>query len=144
MSNSYLFESSPFHNPSLVLSDKTSAASITNHLSPLFIPTSSLKKLQQVFTTELLLGLAEKPPKPSCMLMVNTYAPALQSLKREELSGEYVSLDIGSSNFRVLYSKLRPKKESDVNGKDNDHFNVKYYDIPVEFRKGSSNRVRFL
>ncbi|XP_017483813.1 PREDICTED: putative hexokinase HKDC1 [Rhagoletis zephyria] len=73
--------------------------------------------------------------------MVNTFVPALQSLKREELTGEYVSLDIGSSNFRVLYSRLRPKKAADVDGKDDDHFEVKYYDIPVEYRKGSSSRL---
>lgn len=139
--NIYLLESSPFHHPLLVLSNEALGRSVSEHLQPLLISAAHLRQLQQVFTTELLLGLSDQPATPSSMLMVNTFVPALQSLKREELTGEYVSLDIGSSNFRVLYSRLRPKKAADVDGKDDDHFEVKYYDIPVEYRKGSSSRV---
>lgn len=143
-SSTYLLQTSPFHHPLLALSNETLAESISKHLSSLLIPAASLEQLQEVFSNELLLGLSAQPIKPSSMLMVNTFVPALQSLKREELSGEYVSLDIGSSNFRVLFSKLRPRKTSDVNGKDEDQFVVKYYDIPVEYRKGNSSRVSLI
>lgn len=75
--------------------------------------------------------------------MVNTFVPALQSIERETLAGDYISLDIGSSNFRVLYTKLCPgSNNTKEDHTDQDQFSVKYYEIPIEFRKGSSSKVR--
>lgn len=106
-------------------------------VSPLVITREQIARLQATFNQEIEIGLAtEKPAPATCsMLMVNTFVPSFQALRdRSKLAGDYISLDIGSSNFRVLHTHLHP-----LSGVD--QFHVQYYDIPVEFRRGHSRQL---
>lgn len=71
--------------------------------------------------------------------MINTFVPSAPELMKNKkaLAGDYISLDIGSSNFRVLHTRLSAGGEEDLN----DKFHVQYYDIPVQFRTGKAAEV---
>ncbi|XP_054164286.1 hexokinase-1-like [Oppia nitens] len=64
----------------------------------------------------------------SCLLMQNTYVPEFPTGQE---SGHYLSLDLGTTNFRVVLSKLG-------SGSQKNEFSVKYYDIPDDCRRGPS------
>jgi hexokinase len=64
--------------------------------------------------------------------MQNTFVPSLPDGSEH---GDYLSLDLGSTNFRVLLTRLRPnldKKEECL---------VKFYDVPESLRVGSAIKV---
>ncbi|XP_063848049.1 hexokinase-2-like [Scylla paramamosain] len=71
------------------------------------------------------LGLAENPERPSSLLMENTFIPQL--LDGTEC-GEYLALDLGGTNFRVLYVVLKDGKFVEEN--------VDYFEVPRELRLG--------
>lgn len=97
-----------------------------------------MEQIRQTFAAELEEGLrltdAERTGTTTSMLMINTFVPPLQSIgDRSQLAGPYVALDIGSTNFRVLYTPIDADSMPDAT--------VKYYDIPREYRKGDSSKV---
>ena len=63
----------------------------------------------------------------SCLQMECTF---VTELPKGTESGDFLSIDIGSTNFRVLLSRLN------ANGED--EFAVKYYDVPQGIRVGKS------
>lgn len=46
-------------------------------------------------------------------------------------SGDFLSLDLGSTNFRVCHLNMS-------SGSKQERFDVKYYDIPEQFKKGKA------
>ncbi len=108
-----------------------------NRITRDFILTHSvLKRVQNVFIEEIELGLALKPYRKSSLLMANTFIPEMPNGSE---SGDFISLDLGTTNFRVILSQLTPKGEN--------KFMVKHYTVPNEFRRGESKNVsetRFL
>lgn len=62
--------------------------------------------------------------------MANTFIP---NLPNGTESGDFISLDLGTTNFRVILSQLRPESEN--------KFFVKHYTVPNEFRRGKSKNV---
>ncbi len=89
-----------------------------------------LKRVQNAFIEEIELGLALKPYRKSSLLMSNTFVPEMPNGSE---SGNFISLDLGTTNFRVVLSQLRPEGEN--------KFMVKYYTVPNEFRRGESKNV---
>ena len=94
------------------------------------LPKTTLLEISKIFTEELDLGLALNANKKSSLLMANTYVTQLPDGTE---SGDYVSLDLGTTNFRVVLSKFRP------NGKN--EFEVKHYTVPTHVRRGESKPV---
>jgi hexokinase len=92
---------------------------------------SVLKNLQNKFIEEMDLGLVLNPSRKSSMIMANTYVTKLPD--RSE-SGDFISLDLGTTNFRVVLSRFRPQSEN--------VFKVKHYTVPNEYRRGESKNVR--
>ncbi|CAG2167175.1 unnamed protein product [Oppiella nova] len=130
-SSTILLPNSVFHNPILDIIDENKAR-IIKHLTQDFILTKeTLSRLKSVFIKEMDLGLAEAPARKSCLLMQNTFVPEFPDGSE---SGHYLSLDLGTTNFRVLLSQLGERVA------DND-FTVKYYDIPDDCRRGSSKNL---
>lgn len=91
----------------------------------------NIEKLRTIFRSELedgLLGRKDRTP----MSMMNTFVPALQTVDSKKLVGDYISLDIGSTNFRVLHTCLSETDNCST---------VSYYDIPEQYRKNDSSKV---
>lgn len=62
--------------------------------------------------------------------MQNTFVTRLPSGEEE---GDFLSLDLGTTNFRVLLSRIRPNAA--------DEFFVKHFTVPTQFRRGQSVHV---
>lgn len=150
---SIFYPGSRFHNPVLELSDESkiqkvsestfahafSPSSFDNRsfkivevTKPLLLNKNDAKKLSQIFASEMDLGLSasESDRKRTCLQQEVTFVTRLPDGSEK---GDFLSLDLGSTNFRVLLSKLK-------NGID-DEFYVKYYDVPSEIRVGASEKV---
>lgn len=67
----------------------------------------------------------------TCLLNEMTFFTKLPS--GNEL-GQYLAIDLGSTNFRVILSDLK-------GGKAEDGFQVRYYDVPDNLRNGPSSKV---
>jgi hexokinase len=91
---------------------------------------SILKNLQNKLNEEMDLGLALNPSRKSSLIMANTYVTKLPD--RSE-SGDFISLDLGTTNFRVVLSQFRPQSEN--------VFKVKHYTVPNQYRRGESKNV---
>nr|XP_042901640.1 hexokinase-2 [Parasteatoda tepidariorum] len=90
-----------------------------------------IKKINDVFESEMQLGLMKNPPVESSLQMANTFIP--KHLSGDE-KGEFLALDLGGTNFRVLLLKL-----DDPNA-DLDSI-VKYYTVPEELRLGEGVKL---
>lgn len=103
-------------------------------LKPFTLTKDDAQKLGQIFTSEMDLGLSksESDRKRSCLQQEVTFVTKLPDGSEK---GDFLSLDLGSTNFRVLLSKLK-------NGID-DEFFVKYYDVPQAIRVGASENVGY-
>ncbi|RWS19256.1 hexokinase-2-like isoform X3, partial [Leptotrombidium deliense] len=93
----------------------------------------TIDAIKNVFIDEMQIGLSSTTTKKSCLQMENTFIPYLPT---GEEKGFYLSLDLGSTNFRVILSKLTGNEE-------NDEFVVKYYDIPEEYKVAKSSQKLF-
>jgi len=91
---------------------------------------SVIKRIQKTFIEEIDLGLALKPYRKSSLLMANTFIPDLPNGSE---NGDFISLDLGTTNFRVVLSQLKPQSEN--------KFIVKHYTVPDDFRRGESKNV---
>ncbi|XP_035213132.1 hexokinase-1-like [Stegodyphus dumicola] len=89
-----------------------------------------IERITQVFEEELELGLKKKPERKSSLQMANTFIPKHLSGKEK---GEFLALDLGGTNFRVILLKLDPESEL--------YTNVKYYTVPEELRLGEGEML---
>ncbi|XP_015782952.1 hexokinase-1 [Tetranychus urticae] len=128
----YLLESSPLHNPILHLTDQKKQEKANEIISQFKLTKNQLDKIREKFLYEINLGLNEpsKAGTKECSLyMINTFITSLPNGKEE---GDFLSLDLGSTNFRVCLSTLANQQ---------DQFNVKYYDIPDAMRTGNAETL---
>lgn len=98
------------------------AAKVEQKLKCIQLDGSTVLKIGEVFLKELELGIRDKP---SSLQMENTYIPELPDGSEE---GQFLALDLGGTNFRVLHLVLhkgRIVKET-----------VKHYHISDELRLG--------
>ncbi|CAG0878833.1 unnamed protein product [Darwinula stevensoni] len=94
-------------------------------LRPLIFTQDTINRIRDVFEQEMKLGLAKNPPKRSSLLMENTFLPELPNGTE---NGEYLALDLGGTNFRVMFVELQ--------GGTIQKLEVKYYNVPEEVRLG--------
>ncbi|VVC89490.1 unnamed protein product [Leptidea sinapis] len=111
-----------FLPPPLQLDDIARAIKVESRLSGLVLCGDILRRVGEVFTREIENGLREKP---SSLQMENTYVPELPDGTEE---GVFLALDLGGTNFRVLYLELR--------GGQLVKEDVKHYHISDELRLG--------
>ena len=98
-------------------------------MSPLSLTADQMRKMKAVFQEEMKLGAMSKPSKKSSLLMMNTY---ITELIDGSESGDFLALDLGSTNFRVCHLNM-------CSGRKEEKFDVKYYDIPEEMKKGKAD-----
>ncbi|XP_045128815.1 hexokinase-2-like [Portunus trituberculatus] len=116
--------------PHLTLTDAEKKKKIESLLSPLILTEAQQAKIREVFLEEMRLGLAVNPERPSSLLMENTFIPQL--LDGTEC-GEYLALDLGGTNFRVLYVVLKDGKFVEET--------VDHYAVPTEVRLGEGEAL---
>lgn len=119
--------------PSLNLEDDAIKTKVINVLSSLYIDDSTCKKLITVFEDEIEKGM-KHGLQTSSLQMENTFIPEL--LDGSE-NGQYLALDLGGTNFRVI--KLQLEK-----GKIVDEI-IEYYQVEEHLRLGKgTNLFEFL
>ncbi|KAG6446676.1 hypothetical protein O3G_MSEX004559 [Manduca sexta] len=85
----------------LRLDDKIRAQKIEARISKMVLCGATLRRVADVFEHEIEAGLQERP---SSLQMENTYVPELPDGTEE---GSFLALDLGGTNFRVLFLELR-------------------------------------
>ncbi|XP_054262882.1 hexokinase-1-like [Macrosteles quadrilineatus] len=84
----------------LKITDEKKKAQIDEKLKGIHIDGPTVLRIGEVFLKELELGIRDKP---SSLLMENTYIPELPDGTEE---GQFLALDLGGTNFRVLHLVL--------------------------------------
>lgn len=116
--------------PTLHLADQAKLTKINELLKGLVLTNDIQKKIRDVFESERELGLASKPAIPSSLQMENTYLPELCDGSEE---GDYLALDLGGTNFRVIFLRIKAGKlESEE---------VQYYQVPEDVRLGEGEKL---
>lgn len=85
----------------LKLENRLRAQKIEARLSKLMLCGSTLRRVAEVFEKEIEAGLRQQP---SSLQMENTYVPELPDGTEE---GSFLALDLGGTNFRVLFLELK-------------------------------------
>ncbi|XP_046462475.1 hexokinase-2-like [Daphnia pulex] len=111
--------------PALHLDDPVKLQKVLELVRGLDLTADTQKKIRDVFESEMELGLAKNPPVASSLQMENTFLPELCDGSEE---GDYLSLDLGGTNFRVIW--LRIKSGAVVSEA------VQYYQVPEDVRLG--------
>ena len=96
---------------------------------PFRLTKDNCTKIKKIFADQMDKGLSADATvrKSSCLLMENTFMSRFPTGKE---TGHYLSLDLGSTNFRVIMSRLHGHETED-------EFSVKYYDVADNLRVGS-------
>ncbi|CAG2175995.1 unnamed protein product, partial [Oppiella nova] len=129
--DSLLLADSPYHNPVLALDNTRNVHKIKELTKGFLHKRSTLLAVSKTFTDEIRLGLALNPPMKSSLIMANTYVTQLPDGTER---GDYISLDLGSTNFRVVLTRFGGTGAAN-------EFHVKHYTVPKEFRRGQSSHV---
>ena len=150
-STSYLFEGDAFFNPQLQLDNGEKKRKVVvifvlfnfcflltiiilqveSVLNELRLSASRVEELRSLFREELQLGLQREPTRPSAYPMYNTFATRFPNGTEV---GDFLGMDIGGTNLRVVYLKLW-KTEG---GKYEHKIELDFYDVPSEVRKSNS------
>lgn len=116
--------------PVLQLTDDVKLHKISDLLSGLVLSPEIQRRVRDVFQSEMVLGLAKNPTKPSSLQMENTYLPELCDGSE---SGDYLALDLGGTNFRVILLRI---KAGAVDSEE-----VQYYQVPENVRLGPGSEL---
>lgn len=131
----HLLADSEFHYPQLQIDDGELKTRVEAELQAFMVNREKLECLERIFDRECDLGLLGKNkniPSNSTFLMANTYIPGLYPNGSER--GDYLSLDLGSTNFRVLWSTFSGDS-------DNCETHVRFYDVPQQLRCGECRKL---
>jgi len=126
--NDVLFAHSKYHNPSLKLIDKR--ALVNEAIQGFILNKNYLSKIQKVYEREIELGFCKTPSRPSSLLMAKSMVPWLPDGSEE---GDFLSIDLGSTNFRVMLSQFTPNQEPKTR--------VQHYKVPDNVRTGDSSGI---
>ena len=128
----------------LSLSCPEKSAAVARHLSPFLLTVDQCQHLKRTFIIEMDRGASADSSErsSSCLLMENTFMTRLPTGKE---AGDFLSLDLGSTNFRVILSRLRSSSSSSSSSSNHqsDQFTVRYYDVPMDLRVGPSAKPLF-
>lgn len=121
---------SDFHKPKLQLSDRLKQRAVERILSPLVLNSEAVNKVRDAFESEMRLGLARNPYRPSSLQMENTFLPCLPDGSER---GDFLALDLGGTNFRVILVTFGVEQNVD--------YRVKYYSVPEHHRLGPGEQL---
>ena len=89
------------------LSDPMKSEKVKEFLKPFVIDEEKSAKIKSIFKQELELGL-KHGLKESSLQMENTYVMELTNGKEE---GQFLALDLGGTNFRVILLEMKQGKD---------------------------------
>ncbi|OQR78718.1 hypothetical protein BIW11_00258, partial [Tropilaelaps mercedesae] len=115
-----------FLYPKFFLENPKKQSKVENVLRPLVLGRYGVFKIKEVFINELELGLQKNPKRQSSLQMENTFLPGLPNGTEH---GEFLALDLGGTNFRVIHVVL--KKNVSL-----PEYFIKYYSVPESTRLG--------
>ena len=92
-----------------------------------------MDQLRVLLNQELKYGLQANPERPSVFPMVNTFVTKIPT--GNEI-GDFIGLDIGGSNLRIIHLKL-----SKVGDKYEKSVDIEFYDVSKEVRQGDGKAV---
>ncbi|KAF2365218.1 Hexokinase C-terminal [Trinorchestia longiramus] len=121
---------SPLDLPCLKLDDVKLQNKITSRLSCLVLGESHRDHLKEVFLQEMGRGLEGKPSEPSSLFMEDTFLPDLPNGTEE---GQFLALDLGGTNLRVLLITLKQGQVTDEI--------LEYYTVPEYIRYGHGSAL---
>nr|WPA94603.1 hexokinase 1 [Cacopsylla chinensis] len=113
--------------PPLHLSDQWKCKQVEDVLSVVKLNGEIIKRIQATFENEIEAGLSDKK---SSLQMENTYIPELPDGSEE---GQFLALDLGGTNFRVILMHIKKGLVTDEI--------VKHYHISDELRLGSGLKL---
>ena len=99
---------------------------VIKELSGFFLSGGQIRFIKKTIMDSMRAGLDKKP---SSLLMINTH---VRSLPSSEATGTGLSLDLGSTNFRVLQMIIKDNRLLE---------RVQYYDVDENQRTGTSKQV---
>ncbi|XP_054156518.1 hexokinase-1-like [Oppia nitens] len=124
---SVLLADSPYHNPVLNIGDDSKKQKIREILKGFILSVSKVKKIVDVFSEEMRLGLEANPSRKSCFYMANTFVTDYPDGTED---CDVLAMDIGGSNLRVMLCRLKPGTEPE--------FRVQHYELTADQRSGTS------
>ncbi|XP_072257136.1 hexokinase-3 [Pyxicephalus adspersus] len=101
---------------------------IDNILAPFCMSLAKLKEVQSRMRKEMVNGLNRQTQPSATVKMLPTYVRATPDGTEK---GEFIALDLGGTNFRVLYTKVGLKNEGGVQMKS------KTFTLPTEVIQGT-------
>ncbi|XP_022656282.1 hexokinase-2-like [Varroa jacobsoni] len=120
-----------FLYPKFTLENPSKQSKVENVLRPLVLGRYSVFKIKEVFINELELGLQENPKRQSSLQMENTFLPGLPNGSE---NGEFLALDLGGTNFRVIHVVINPSISSP-------EYHIKYHSVPESTRLGPGEHL---
>lgn len=115
----------PLDLPQLDLEDSKLRNKITSRMACLDLGSSHREHLREVFVQEMSRGLEGNAAEPSSLFMEDTFLPGLPDGTEH---GEFLALDLGGTNLRVLLVTLKQGQVTDEI--------LEYYTVPEHIRYG--------
>ena len=107
---------------------------MTNILDDYRLSIEKLNDLKSLFNYEIQAWLKPELALRSDFPMINTFVTKYPTGKER---GNFLGLDIGGTNLRVIHLTLT----DGVDGKTATEMNVELYDVPAEYRLGTTETV---
>lgn len=116
--------------PYLHLDNIDKLAKVKDILAGLVLSPEIQERIRQVFESEMSLGLTKDPTVTSSLQMENTFLPELCDGSED---GDYLALDLGGTNFRVILLQI---KSGSILSEE-----VQYYEVPENVRLGPGEKL---
>lgn len=116
--------------PCLRLDDISRLSKVHEIIKGLELTEEIQERIRQVFESEMILGLTKNSPITSSLQMENTFLPELCDGSED---GDYLALDLGGTNFRVILLHI---KSGSIENEE-----VQYYQVPEDIRLGPGEQL---
>ncbi|KAI2798167.1 hypothetical protein BLOT_013285 [Blomia tropicalis] len=125
----FYFEGDQYFNPELQIDDSKKKIQVEKLLNPYRVNKSKIEKLISLINHEIQLAFQEKPERSSNFPMINTF---VTDFPNGTEVGDYIGIDIGGTNFRVVHLNL-----SKVGSNYENKIEMEFFSVPANIRLGN-------
>ncbi|KAJ6223367.1 hypothetical protein RDWZM_001912 [Blomia tropicalis] len=125
----FYFEGDQYFNPELQIDDSKKKIQVEKLLNPYRVNKSKIEKLISLINHEIQLAFQEKPERSSNFPMINTF---VTDFPNGTEVGDYIGIDIGGTNFRVVHLNL-----SKVGSNYKNKIEMEFFSVPANIRLGN-------
>ena len=129
----FYFEGDQYFNPELQIDDSKKKIQVEKLLNPYRVNKSKIEKLISLINHEIQLAFQEKPERSSNFPMINTF---VTDFPNGTEVGDYIGIDIGGTNFRVVHLNL-----SKVGSNYENKIEMEFFSVPANIRLGNCKQV---